>query len=324
MVRGYYKGAAFYTDPDDLIHSRVTPVVGEEYYDIPTTLIYLWDGQNFRNSAFTARYTYINNDNVDPVKIYIARPGQRILGVLDGVDEETCSLTRRLNDTDQLRFTVNRLIDGRISQYYDRIERHYELYIPTEGWFKITEEPELTNDGNIETKSVVAESYEIELQQYDLIDFHVNTGEEFSKEMLATDNTYDLSGYSLPRDNVRFYRDTSKLENAIEEFSHTDGSVASLATFAETHPEVFSSWRITQGEDGIEIDASSDTGTPYTGTEILQMELDRQRELSFLWLILHEHNWGIGYVDPYVDPSSELDDDRTPLPDKVGRFEIGS
>ena len=151
MVRGYYKGAAFYTDLNDLIHSRVTPVIGEEYYDIPTTLIYLWDGQVFHNSAFTTRYTYLDNGEIDTTKIYLARPGQRILGVLNGIDESTCSLTRRLNDTDELSFTVNRIVDGEVSSFYDRIERHYELYIPNEGWFKIVDEPELSNDGLIIT-----------------------------------------------------------------------------------------------------------------------------------------------------------------------------
>lgn len=324
MVRGYYKGAAFYTDLNDLIHSRVTPVIGEEYYDIPTTLIYLWDGQVFHNSAFTTRYTYLDSGEIDTTKIYLARPGQRILGVLNGIDESTCSLTRRLNDTDELSFTVNRIVDGEVSSFYDRIERHYELYIPNEGWFKIVDEPELSNDGNVETKSVVAESYEIELQQYDLIDFYINTGEVYSREILATDNTYDLSGYSIPRDNILFYRDTTALEQAIEEFAETDGSVEALKTFAETHPAVFSSWRITRGENGIEIDATNSTETPYTGTEILELELQRQHELSFLWLVLHEHNWGIGYVDPYINPTSDLEDDRIPLAQKVGKFEIDS
>lgn len=34
MVRGYYRGIAFYTDLNDLIRSRVSPEIGEEYYDI--------------------------------------------------------------------------------------------------------------------------------------------------------------------------------------------------------------------------------------------------------------------------------------------------
>ena len=324
MVRGYYKGIAFYTDLNDMIHSRVSPVIGEEYYDIQTTLIYIWDGYAYRNKEFTTAYTYLDNGEIDTTKIYLARPGQRILGALNGIDETTCSITRRLNDTDELTFTVNRIVDGEVSSFYDKIERHYELYVPTEGWFKIVEEPELYNDGNVETKSVVAESYEIELQQYDLIDFQINTGEVDSREILATDNTYNLSGYSIPYDNVRFYRDTQALEQAIEEFKSTDGSVHALAEFATTHPAVFSSWRITQGEDGVEIDASNQSGGNYSGTEILDLELQRQKELSFLWLVLHEHNWGIGYIDPYVDLSSDLEDDRIPLAQKVGRFEVDS
>ena len=58
-----------------------------------------------------------------------------------------------------------------------------------------------------------------------MIDFIVNTGDYGSKEQLATDNTYEQDEYTLPRDNVQFYRDTTKLEKAIEEFADTDGSV---------------------------------------------------------------------------------------------------
>jgi len=50
-----------------------------------------------------------------------------------------------------------------VSSFYDLISRHYEIYLPHHGWFKINEEPELDNNGNLETKSVRAESLEIEL-----------------------------------------------------------------------------------------------------------------------------------------------------------------
>ena len=99
------------------------------------------------------------------------------------------------------------------------------------GWFKINEEPEVDNDGTVETKSVRAESLEIELQQYDLVNFDINSGELYSKEMLATDNTYDNNGYKMFRDRVLFYRDTTLLEAAIEEFAETDGSVEALKEF---------------------------------------------------------------------------------------------
>jgi hypothetical protein len=68
-----------------------------------------------------------------------------------------------LNNTNVVEFTLDRIVDGEISNYYDLVGKHYELYVPKYGWFKINEEPEMSNDGNTETKSVRAESLEIEL-----------------------------------------------------------------------------------------------------------------------------------------------------------------
>ena len=62
----------------------------------------------------------------------------------------------------------------------------------------------------------------------------------------------------------------------------------------------------------------------YTGMEILQNELKREHELSLLWLILHEHGWNVGYVDPYCNPNANLYDDSIQLADKVYTFEVDS
>ena len=62
----------------------------------------------------------------------------------------------------------------------------------------------------------------------------------------------------------------------------------------------------------------------YTGTEILDMELKREHELSLMWLILHEHGWKVGYVDPYVMQYPVYPDDKIQLADKVGFFEVDS
>ena len=100
---------------------------------------------------------------VESTDIYLAKPGQRLLGALNGVDQSSANLEINLNNTDVLEFTLNRIVDGEISSWYDFVERHYELYVPKYGWFKINEEPEVTNDGSLETKTVRAESLEIEL-----------------------------------------------------------------------------------------------------------------------------------------------------------------
>jgi len=107
--------------------------------------------------------TYDIFGNLDPYTIYLARPGQRIINGLHGIEEDTCHLTKNFNNTSVLEFTIDRDINGEINPIYELVQQHYELYIPHNGWFKINEEPLIDNDGNIETKQVRAESLEIEL-----------------------------------------------------------------------------------------------------------------------------------------------------------------
>lgn len=419
VVRGYlYSKTMFVLQKDDP-STFVVPDVTSHYLDVETKVIYLWDTQEFRDESFYQEYqydTFENTTRIQTNKIYLSKPGHRIIGCINGIDEDSCSLTTKLNNVNELSFTVYRIIDGEVVQFYDQISRLYELYIPNYGWFKINEEPEVENDGTVESKSVTAESLEIELQQYDLVDFYINTADENSKEMLATDNSYEFQDYLMFRDSVLFYRDTTYLEKAIEQFKETDGSIEALSIFAESHPEIIYNkdpitgvstgcWRITKDdEDNIVINADRNTKNDpgknadyneiyqeiidieeqieqvqsdeenlslqyanneityeeyterfneldeqfnslveqrrelqeqldnmesenneyYTGTEILQLDLDRQHELSLLWLVLHEHGWSVGFIDPSIDPDSEYELDRVPLSERVGRFEVTS
>ena len=70
-------------------------------------------------------------------------------------------------------------------------------------------------------------------------------------------------------------------------------------------------------------DAEDETIT-YSLTEVIEREIQRQKELSLMYLILHEHGWEVGYVDPTVLPDSDIEDDRIPLADKVGYFDKDS
>lgn len=187
-----------------------------------------------------------NYQRIDPTEIYLAKPGKRTIGKLNGVDEDSCHLDINLQNTSVLEFTVNRIVNGEISNYYELINQHYELYAKGFGWFKINEEPQVDNDGNVETKQVRAESLEIELQQFDLVDFDVNTGEVWSKEMLALDNTYEIvDGYKVPRMNVKFWVDLSKWDAFIENFPD-DGTVEYfLGLLANSNNAfLYDSWRI--------------------------------------------------------------------------------
>ena len=194
-------------------------------------------------------------NRVEPSKIYLSKPKKHLLGVLNGVDEQSCNVTLKANNTFTLTFDVSRYVDGEESNYYNNIDVLMELYVSSIGWFKITQSPEINFDGNNERLTVTAESYEIELQQYDKVGFLVNKASEDSIEMMATDNTYlDENGYVLFRDNVLFHRDTSQIETLLDDFTsynEEDQTIDNLKKLLVDNPFFLTSaWRF-----DIDIDA---------------------------------------------------------------------
>lgn len=199
------------------------------------------------NNTYTLGNRYDKNGRIESNQIILARPGKRTLGVLNGVREDSCHLDMNLNNTWVLDFDVDRIVDGGISNYYDRITQYMELHLPGYGWFKITDEPVMSNDGNVETLSVHAESLEIEFQQYVLKGFECNTGTTSSLEYLATDNVFyydNDKSYPFFRENVRFYRDTAAWETMMAAFEQTDKSEQALLGLISQHPCIMDCWRI--------------------------------------------------------------------------------
>ena len=187
-------------------------------------------------------------------KIILAKPGHKLLGVLNGVDESSVSLSLNWNNTSEISFDVKKYIDdgeGNLieSSYYESLNRFMELYVTNVGWFKM-QYPSSNNDGKNESKTVTASSLEIELNQYDLNDFNVGTGTEYSKEVLAPDNAVDVAGYKIARDRMIFHRDTSEYRDLIASFKNTDKTIVSLIPLFIEHPIVLrNDWRF-----GITID----------------------------------------------------------------------
>lgn len=182
--------------------------------------------------------------NLEPQTIYLAKPGHRIIGGLQGVQEDTVHLEKNLNNTSVLEFTIDKDINGEVNPLYDLVDLHYELVIKGHGYFKINETPTIDTDGNVETKQVRAESGEIELQQYDLVNFNINTAAVDSKEMLADDNTYEQNGYYMFHNKVLFYRDTTPYQQLVDDYHGT--TVESLRRLIPTHPIILSDdfWRV--------------------------------------------------------------------------------
>lgn len=120
--------------------------------------------------------------------IYLCKPTGVVLGLLNGIDEESCSLTQSVSDPWELSFTLQRYIDGEETAYYSSTTEMMELLLDTGDEkirFQIDNEPTISGDGVIESKEVTAHSIEIELQTKFLHNFKINCGTKDSQEYLV-------------------------------------------------------------------------------------------------------------------------------------------
>jgi len=185
----------------------------------------------------------------DPSRIYIARPGKHIIGCLNGVDANSCSLNIDFVNADEITFDVYKYHDGELTAWYDYIDVMMELFVDHYGWFIIDDSPVVHNDGIKEYMSVTAKSYDYILHRYDLSTFDVNTASPTSSEMIATDNVYTYYvtpgvWYNLFRDRVLFYRDTSENDALLAQMNENT-SYAYLQQLLVNYPHVIhNAWRI--------------------------------------------------------------------------------
>lgn len=136
----------------------------------------------------------------------LCKPNRKTLCVLNGVQLDSVSYTPKLNDLDEITFTVDKYIvddDGNeiVSQGYEQLHAFMEVYLDGIGYFQI-KEPQISNDGDRETKIVTGVSTDCELLQKDLVGFTVNKTTANSLEMLADNNVNSL-GY--PNEYITFY-----------------------------------------------------------------------------------------------------------------------
>lgn len=126
---------------------------------------------------------YDHYNRPEPAVIYLSKPGRHLYCALNGVEYSTVNVSKKTNNTTELTCDVHRIIDGELSNGYDHIAQLMELYC--DGiWYKIAEQPSVDFDGTDEIMHVTAQSYEIGLMQYDLVNFDVNTGSTWSYEMV--------------------------------------------------------------------------------------------------------------------------------------------
>lgn len=193
---------------------------------------------------------------LEPKFIYLATPDKRLYGVLNGVDENSVSVTENANNTNSLSFTVYKNIDGKPSAFYDNIDVLMRIFIDDE-WYIINEAPQIDHDGIKECKTVSAESAEIELSNYDLATFLIGQGTEASCEMMYYNkHQKDFPVYEKDSDgNTVFDSDGNpkvKYSFPVVKFCDKDNPELSLLHLALYYAKLIPE-TITTDEDGNEV-----------------------------------------------------------------------
>ena len=193
---------------------------------------------------------------LEPKFKYLATPDKRLYGVLNGVDENSVSVTENANNTNSLSFTVYKNIDGKPSAFYDNIDVLMRIFIDDE-WYIINEAPQIDHDGIKEYKTVSAESAEIELSNYDLATFLIGQGTEASCEMMYYNkHQKDFPVYEKDSDgNTVFDSDGNpkvKYSFPVVKFCDKDNPELSLLHLALYYAKLIPE-TITTDEDGNEV-----------------------------------------------------------------------
>lgn len=173
-------------------------------------------------------------DNPKPLKIFLCRPDtHKAICELNGISEESCRLKLAGNNQYELNFDYYRYMDingERIeTNGYDKLLIDTELFVEKFGYFKL-KYPPYTDDGSKEIKSITAHSIDCELENKELVNFKVNTGEKDSAEYLVT---YDdgeteslLNEYTgLPYDYIVFYNTFPEQLTAFKSFVLGGGAI---------------------------------------------------------------------------------------------------
>ena len=123
----------------------------------------------------------------EPARFYLCKTDNTIICELNGIDLQSVSYTKQLNNFDTIQFDVHRYVNGEESNGYDMLDEAMYIFVDGIGYFRMSY-PEVSNDGFDEYKSVSAQSCECELALKTLKNFKINTGETDSYEYLAPGN----------------------------------------------------------------------------------------------------------------------------------------
>lgn len=141
----------------------------------------------------------------EPARFYLCKTDNTIICELNGIDLQSVSYTKQLNNFDTIQFDVHRYVNGEESNGYDMLDEAMYIFVDGIGYFRMSY-PEVSNDGFDEYKSVSAQSCECELALKILKNFKINTGETDSYEYLAPGNVEETDeGVKIAKKSITLY-----------------------------------------------------------------------------------------------------------------------
>lgn len=136
---------------------------------------------------------YNDFGEITPKDIYLCPPNRHRICCLNGIKENTVSITENLKDYDTLSFDLDKYITDAsgmrcLSNGYESVDYLMEIDVDGIGRYVVSEPPSVSSDGYTETKTIHCSSLEWRLQGIHITNLLVNTGEKLSLERLVKDN----------------------------------------------------------------------------------------------------------------------------------------
>lgn len=145
-------------------------------------------------------------------RIYLLNASEEVICALSGIEYNTVNHTDNLMDISTFTFNIyettysfGELIK---TPYYSYLKEMMYIYVSNVGRFRI-EDVEIDNDGYSEKKAVSCSSCECELNNQNLVNFKINTGEEDSLEYIASGNVDDIT--KLAKEYITLYNENKSL-----------------------------------------------------------------------------------------------------------------
>ena len=230
-----------------------------------------------------------------PPRVFLCTTGKKIIGELPATNRQ---LNGKWNSYSEFSFEVQRtyvdLLTGetKIHPLYEKVEAPRNILVEGLSYFALQDIDDSSGDNDI--KTVSAFSLEYATSNKYLTNWHINTGEVDSKEVLYNEEIYGIDYHT---DADSFYKLASGPFDSSESYYQ---KVYSKQGYSETNPHVYEQVQIKDAQEYSEMIANNNNPIYMKRFGNVQFYSDNpnKRGLSLLHLIFENiPDWTIGNVD---------------------------